>query len=169
MAEQSTRPYLERYVREMRAEDLDPNGTLRKGRVGRRKLLLYALATYHNRDTNRCDPAMQTLADDTFCTRRTVWAELHSMEQDGLITITRRENAPHQYTLTCLEPARVAERRAKEVCKTEIEVCKTEAVGVQVMKVGVQNGETRCADVLAHEPLYSEPLNRTPIFVNPYR
>lgn len=67
------------------------------------KLALLMMASMADRDTNRCWPSYQRLADDCMCSRRTIASTIKSLAEDGYITVANRFNEGGQtsniYTL----------------------------------------------------------------------
>lgn len=56
------------------------------------KLVLWALADRHNKDTGRCDPSIACLASDTELNERTVQRKLRYLEDEGLVSASLRKD-----------------------------------------------------------------------------
>jgi DNA-binding transcriptional MocR family regulator len=54
------------------------------------KLVLIALANRHNQETGRCDPSIDTIAEDMALSERSVRSAIRELEKEGLISTTHR-------------------------------------------------------------------------------
>lgn len=70
-----------------------------KTRLPTEKLILIALADCHNRDTNRCDPSLLTLAEIALCSDRTAMRAIESLADQRLIFCEKCTGKRTKYTL----------------------------------------------------------------------
>lgn len=123
------------------------------------KLLLWQLADRHNKDTKRCDPSQDGLAEDCEMSRSSVVRHLEELERRGLI---QRVTGVHprtkrqlrtSYLLGCDHDLTVPDLSAKAVCQNETRledeaVCQNEkrAVCQRTPEPCVKNGESRVSN-----------------------
>lgn len=94
-----------------------------------RRLLLLALADFHNGKSGQCNPSLNTLVADTGMHRTTIPDAIRDLEREGIVSVSRRFGAGSEYTLvgfststenrTSTETVTGTENRQEPVRKTD--------------------------------------------------
>jgi len=70
-----------------------------KPKLATEKLILIGLSDFHNKENNRCDPSMMSLADIGLCSERTAIRSIESLEKQGFISTIKSLGKRTKYSL----------------------------------------------------------------------